>query len=308
MPHRLEPVADSLSRRFQQQRPLRAGSLLVTMYGDGIAPRGGAVTLGSLIRLAEPFGLTDRLVRTSVGRLATDDWLVNARAGRLSEYALSATGRTRFVAATRRIYGETPRSWPGRWTLAIPTGLRGPQRRALRETLLRDGWGEPAPGVYAHPTERAAQARERFAAPGLRCAAIVVETDASVGGSDALLVAGGWDLGDLAARYQRFVRTFQPVLAALGRPGAPPPRAAYVVRTLLVHEYRRIHLRDPLLPEPLLPRTWVGGEAYQLCREIYARLFAAAEAHLSEIGRRLDGPLPAPDEATWRRFGGLARD
>ena len=33
------------------------------------------MTLGSLIRLAAPFGLTERLVRTSVARLARDGWL-----------------------------------------------------------------------------------------------------------------------------------------------------------------------------------------------------------------------------------------
>src|SRR5690349_12667309 len=56
----------ALLRHFQAQRPLRAGSGLITIFGDAIAPRGGAVTLGSLIRLAAPFGLAERAVRTSV--------------------------------------------------------------------------------------------------------------------------------------------------------------------------------------------------------------------------------------------------
>src|SRR5438552_9201353 len=60
----------ALLRRWRAQHPLRSGSLLVTIFGDAIAPRGAAVTLGSLIRLAAPFGLTERLVRTSVARLA----------------------------------------------------------------------------------------------------------------------------------------------------------------------------------------------------------------------------------------------
>src|SRR5204863_361665 len=51
----------ALLRNFRAQRPLRGGSLLITVFGDSIAPRGGAVTLGSLIRLAAPFGLTERL-------------------------------------------------------------------------------------------------------------------------------------------------------------------------------------------------------------------------------------------------------
>ena len=76
---RRPPRLRSLLRHFRAQRPLRGGSLLVTVFGDAIAPRGGAVTLESLIRLAAPFGLTERLVRTSVARLAREGWLSGAR-------------------------------------------------------------------------------------------------------------------------------------------------------------------------------------------------------------------------------------
>ena len=84
--------ADALVSRFRRQRPLRGGSLIITVFGDALAPRGGAITLRSLIALLAPFGLTERLVRTSVVRLADDDWLAAGRVGRLSEYRLSAVG------------------------------------------------------------------------------------------------------------------------------------------------------------------------------------------------------------------------
>src|SRR2546429_10023135 len=81
----------ALLRNFRAQRPLRGGSLLITVFGDSIAPRGGAVTLGSLIRLAAPFGLTERLVRTSVARLGPEGWLAGERSVRRSEYRLTGT-------------------------------------------------------------------------------------------------------------------------------------------------------------------------------------------------------------------------
>ncbi|HTL93821.1 MAG TPA: hypothetical protein VL176_15820, partial [Steroidobacteraceae bacterium] len=98
----------ALLQHFQAQRPLRAGSLLISIFGDAIAPRGGAVTLGSLIRLAAPFGLAERAVRTAVARLARDGWLASRRAGRRSEYRLTRSGAERFAEATQRIYGESP--------------------------------------------------------------------------------------------------------------------------------------------------------------------------------------------------------
>ena len=82
-------------------------------------------------------------------------------------------------------------------------------------------------------------------------------------------------------------------------------RACFILRTLLIHEYRRLHLRDPLLPPRLLPGDWPGARAAALCREIYARVFAASEAHLSSVGAQLDGPLPEPDAAVMQRFGGI---
>src|SRR6202050_959149 len=88
-------AAAELVARFRRQRPLRGGSLIVTIFGDSLMPRGGAITLGSLIALAAPFGLNERLVRTAAARLAKEGWLEGHRAGKLSEYHLSRDGRGR---------------------------------------------------------------------------------------------------------------------------------------------------------------------------------------------------------------------
>src|SRR3981081_529607 len=91
-----------LLRHFRAQRPLRGGSLLITIFGDAIAPRGGAVTLASLVRLAAPFGLTERLVRTSVARLARDGWLAARRSRRRREYRPPRGGGGRLRQAAPR--------------------------------------------------------------------------------------------------------------------------------------------------------------------------------------------------------------
>jgi phenylacetic acid degradation operon negative regulatory protein len=114
----------------------------------------------------------------------------------------------------------------------------------------------------------------------------------------------GWDLAELGKRYQRFVRRFEPALAALQRGSAAPP-TAFVLRTLLIHEYRRLHLRDPVLPQRLLPEHWPGTRAAQLCREIYLKVFAESEAHLSAVARRVGGALAPADATVERRFGGI---
>ena len=303
----LPAAVRALLRRFRAQRPLRGGSLLITIFGDAIAPRGAAVTLGSLIRLAAPFGLTERAVRTSVARLARDGWLAARRSGRRSEYRLTSGGAERFAEATRRIYGESPQAWNGKWTLLLVPPGRSSGRLRAREDLRWLGFGRLNPSLYAHPgcdpEEAGRWLRNRpGAANGLLLHA--AGTDLA---SDRRLVSYGWDLKDLARRYRRFIAGFAPVESALRPGGEIPPATAFVVRTLLIHEYRKIHLQDPLLPPPLLPPTWVGHAAYQLCRRLYARVFAPAESYLSATARRLDRSLPAAGSAAYARFGGLGR-
>ncbi len=280
----------ALLRHFRTQRPLRGGSLLITVFGDAIAPRGGAVTLGSLIRLAAPFGLTERLVRTSVARLASEGWLVARRSGRRSEYRLTTGGARRFAEATRRIYAENPRLWDGQWTLVIlpPGGRAG----VLREELNWLGFGLLARSLLAHPACTPAQARAWLRGLGGQRDAVVLQSRTGDLALDRRLAAGGWDLGELARHYRRFLARFSPVEASLNAADVGA-ETAFLVRTLLIHQYRRIHLRDPLLPPALLPAGWVGADAYGLCRRLYARVYEEAESFLSGAARRLHRPLPA---------------
>jgi phenylacetic acid degradation operon negative regulatory protein len=292
----------TLLRQFRAQRPLRGGSLLITLFGDAIAPRGGAVTLGSLIRLAAPFGLTERLVRTSVARLARDGWLEARRAGRRSEYRLSRGGAKRFAQATRRIYGASPALWDGRWTLVVvPAGAT-----RLREELKWLGFGQVNGSLLAHPGCKPAQVRAWLRAVPGSAAALLLHGSSTGLAHDRQLAARGWDLQDLARRYRRFLSTFAPVEAACAARGVTPAATAFLVRTLLIHEYRKIHLRDPLLPPALLPPRWVGAAAYELCRRLYARVFAQAEGHLSACAHQLQRALPPAAASAYTRFGGIA--
>src|ERR1700685_4280565 len=132
-------AAAELVAGFRRQRPLRGGSLIVTLFGDSIMPRGGAIALGSLIELAAPFGLNERLVRTATARLAHDGWLEGRRAGKLSEYHLSKNGRARFAEANKRIYSEPDTTWSGGWTLIVVPPMRAAERKEIRDELLWRG-------------------------------------------------------------------------------------------------------------------------------------------------------------------------
>jgi phenylacetic acid degradation operon negative regulatory protein len=115
----------------------------------------------------------------------------------------------------------------------------------------------------------------------------------------------GWDLADLERRYRRFLKLYTPVLLAASKRDPRPGETSLAIRTLLIHEYRRVHLRDPLLPRSLLPADWAGAAAYDLCRSLYALVYQRADAHLSECATTRQGPLPSASMELQQRFGGL---
>jgi phenylacetic acid degradation operon negative regulatory protein len=292
-----------LVARFNGQRPLRAGSLIVTIFGDALLPRGGAVSLGSLIKLTAPFGLSERLVRTAASRLVHDGWLAARRIGKLSEYHLSATGRDRFAEATQRIYGASSPGWSGRWSLVVLPQLPAPKRKRIRENLSWLGFGEFAAGVFAHP-ELSGQSLSQIREAARGAEVIVFEADLAEADAAQKLVGLGWDLADLSEGYSRFINRFEPVLNAVSDGPPEQHEAAFVARTLLIHEYRKLHLRDPLLPQRLLSPQWAGTRAAECCRDIYFGLFQSSERYLSEVGATLTAALPAADPGVLKRFAG----
>jgi phenylacetic acid degradation operon negative regulatory protein len=291
-----------------RRRPQRAGSLVITLFGDAVLPRGGAAALDGVRRALAPFGVNDSQLRTAVSRLVADGWLEGARAGRgagrRAVYALTAEGRRRAAEATWRIYAGAPARWSGGWTLAALRG-DGAARAALRRRLGWLGFGTLAPNLVVHPAPEPHALASALADPPRGVRPLVFEARLAGGAAEAAAIAAAsWDLGALARGWRGFVEAMRPVSDAFAR-GAPDPFAALVARVLLIHEYRRILLHDPLLPPPLLPPDWPGHAARELAARLYRRVAWPAEAWLDEGLAGPAGWLPRPAAEFARRFGGL---
>ena len=303
----IDAASQDLIAEFRSRRTLRTGSLITTVFGDSIAPRGGTVWLGSLIRVMHDFGISERLVRTSVFRLVQDGWLCSALIGRRSYYSLTDEGRERFEQATHRIYGEPVSNWDGQWCLILLADLEAATREMVRKECGWLGFGAMSTSVLAHPAPDMADLDVTLRRLNL-ADRVVVMTGQTVRNDACMrrLAADSWNLDDIDNRYASFVERFRPLIAAYGKDANVSPKSAFLVRTLLIQEYRKVLLRDPQLPVELLPAGWHGTAAYRLCRNLYRAVFAQADVYLSETMETASGPLPPPAPDFMGRFGGLA--
>jgi phenylacetic acid degradation operon negative regulatory protein len=292
---------------FRSRRPIRGGSLIITVYGDAIAPRGGTVWLGSLITLLAPLGLNQRLVRTSVFRLSKEGWLTSRQVGRRSFYSISDLGQHRFESAFRRIYAQPHAEWDGVWRIVIISQVDSVQREGLRRELSWLGFGNLAPGVMAHPMADMDSLAVTLQDLGLQDSVIVMRASSEgLASSQPLkqLVQECWNLKQLSQDYGRFLERFRPIWKTLEGIEDLEPEQCFHIRTLLIHEYRRILLRDPQLPSELLPADWAGTAARLLCRNLYRLIQGPAEHYLSGVLETADGPLPEAAPYFYKRFRG----
>lgn len=299
---------DLLVCHLQQKRPLRAGSLIITAYGDSIVPRGGTVWLGSLMKLLEPVGVSERLVRTSVFRLTRESWLQAEKVGRCSYYSLTGPGLRRFEQAFRQVYNMATEEWTGNWCLVFLSQLANGKRRTIKEELEWMGFGSLAPGVMAHPRMERSELLPLLQEKDALDETIIMQSEPQeLLTSKALRLQAkeSWNLDLLGERYDNFLNQFRPLWNELKIEDSLSPEECFIARTLLIHEYRKVLLRDPLLPDELLPGDWEGRSARLLCRNLYRRIYARAEEWLDLTLENASGTLPAPAPSFYRRFGGL---
>ena len=307
----MSKVVDARIAQLGNQARVRAGSLITTVFGDTVLPRGGRIWLGSLIGLLQPLGLGDRLVRTSVFRLAKDEWLYAEAHGRKADYVLSPVGQRRFEEASRQIYALRTPQWDGRWRLILSLGELDIRRReALRRALFWQGFGTVGADCFVHPSADLDTVFDALQAEGLgdvrpRLMPLLSADMPSVDTATAAsLVQRAWNLDALAEAYGDFVRFYRPLLNELTRPRGKglSDETAFLARVLLIHDYRRLLLRDPELPDELLPADWPGHRARELCADIYRRLLDPSESHLDRHMLLADGRVPSADPALTHRF------
>jgi phenylacetic acid degradation operon negative regulatory protein len=254
-----------------------ARSLLLTVLGEFVYPRGVPVWTAALVAGLAALDIEEKSARQAIARSAADGVLESERAGRRVRWGITQPGTRLLVEGTRRIYTFLTDSapWDGRWlvlSVAIPETQRQLRHR-LRTKLTWLGMGSPASGIWILPdVTRESEVAAVIDELGLSSRAFAwTGTLASIGDPDAM-IAGAWDLDDLEQRYGEF-------LSAFGDLVARTPQEAFRAQVRLVQTWRRFPFLDPALPRELLDHDWPGPEAAALFRRRHDEWHARAQGY-----------------------------
>ena len=290
---------EALVDGFHAQERIRVWSLVITIFGDAVIPRGGELWLGSLQELMGRLRIEPTALRAAMSRLTADGWLTRIKTGRKSFYRLAPAGEEEFAQAGLRIYGAAASRWSGQWLVLVLSGEAGEGRDVRRRQLRANGFGALTPTVFVRP-----DVGNDAAAPVLQSGEFLFKSVLD-GGTDARsMVSQAWQLHDVEQTYAGFIALFGPLKRVLDNGAKPDPLTAMAARSLLIHHFRRLALRDPAFPSELTPPTWPGDEARRLASAVYMHLAKPSEAWLDTCVNSHEQAIARPEIDIARRFAG----
>lgn len=196
--------------------PPRVWSFIVTIFGDLAREDDRYISSRTLNRLTAEIGVKPEATRVALHRLRKEDWLESAKFGRESHYRLTNKGRKLSRAAAPRIYGDTF-DLPLWMALYDPAAVAPDGLRILSGVSLVAQEEKGAMNIpLDHPIPQWMVDR-------------LVDQDAQVGAKNLL------------QRLQTMAQISD--LSCLDR---------MVLRLSIVHEWRRIILRVPNVPDQVL--------------------------------------------------------
>jgi len=279
-------------------------TLIVTIFGDVVSQHGNWIWLGSLIDSLNSLGYSERLVRTSVYRLVKEDWLQVKKIGRKSYYRFTKSANNHYIKAARRIYASNTKSSNNRWLIVLPSFVNEQKIMTLKRQLKWLGFSSLHSGVFAHPCFDQGSLEETLNELDLTDSVIIFSAETIDKNSAQVLkklVYEKWELEKLLEQYDGFLKTYQPIFDGLTLT-ILANKQSFLLRVLLIHEYRRILLKDHELSCGMLPKNWSGYKVNEVVKEIYSLLARNSCKYISNKLEAMDGSLLMVSKEFSKRF------
>ncbi|MFD9193417.1 PaaX family transcriptional regulator C-terminal domain-containing protein [Streptomyces phaeochromogenes] len=253
---------------------LRPQSLMLSFLGDQVLGRDVCVYSGSVIDVFGRAGVGEHATRSTLTRMVGRDLLRRQREGRRMYFGLTERSESVLRDGEQRIWedGAVNRQWDGSWTLlgfSLPESWQR-QRHDLRAQLTWSGFGPLFGGLWIAPGE--ADVSALVTELGLSAHVKIFRAHADAGMDIGAMIEETWALGELATRYEAFVRRWQHWETT-----EPAADEALALRLRLSTEWLQIVRRDPRLPVKHLPDDWPAEQAEKTFRTVYTRLTPLAK-------------------------------
>ncbi|WP_374572355.1 PaaX family transcriptional regulator C-terminal domain-containing protein [Acinetobacter sp.] len=298
---------------FINNEALSGTSLIMTVFGDCIFHRGGIISLASLIQLMDVFGFNERSVRTAVFRLVQNGWLVSEKIGRTSYYRVTESSRQRFIMADQKIYSFSHQEWDQQWDLVLLSSVELENKAVLKKELEWLGFANIATNVMGYPGCDHLKLQNLLLNLKMTDQVVIFKAEALQLWQESYptvkrMVESNWPVAELHQRYEKFIGDFREFFNLVENEAALDPVQAFQIRILLIHQYRRILLKDPNLPFELLPANWLSLNARNLSSNLYHTAAAAGEEFFLDTARTSEGSMPPAHPQFYKRFGGLKQE
>jgi phenylacetic acid degradation operon negative regulatory protein len=271
-PYGLMTCVDPQDVRRFETGAASARSLLLTVLGEFVRPRGGPAWTGALVAGLAEVGVEEKAARQALARTAADGLLASERAGRRVRWRLTPRAVRLLTEGADRIYGfgQGLAAWDGRWLMLMVTVPESQRqlRHRLRTRLTWAGLGSPTPGLWVTP-DTGKQKEVAEVVQDLGVDAFSFTGSFGEIGDERQVVRQAWTLDEVERRYQGFIGAVSALPVAT-------PADAFRARVRLVHEWRRFPFLDPALPPELLPDGWPGPRAARLFHDRYGAWHDAA--------------------------------
>ena len=277
----------SLLALLQEENSLKAWSLIITFFGDAVVARGGNVSAKTVQSVLSAMGVGSGAVRTAFSRLVSDEWIVRNKIGRESFYDLAEDGYRPFQAASARIYSPVNNSDP--LTSHSTIVVKDSSVKVINSDLFRKGVQVSANcwlfNGLDNSDSRLLQERDFLVLSG--------EIQQLPDWLYRKLIPEDLQLG---------FRQLQHRFATINRVEQLSPIDSLAIRCLLIHQWRRLLLRAPILPPELMPVDWPELKYRGYVADLYHRLVPRSEAWLDEYATCASGKMPAAKHDIALRF------
>ncbi|MEM7332979.1 MAG: PaaX family transcriptional regulator C-terminal domain-containing protein [Chloroflexota bacterium] len=255
--------------------------VVMVLLGEYIRPRGGKIWLSDLLNLLETLNIGERTARSTITRMAREDWFTIERQGRQSKYAITPFGQKILQGGDWRLEDSLLTDWDGRWhliTYSLPEDIRK-LRDHLRKQLSWLGYGRLSTGLWLSPHNRQDEINQIIYTHKIEQYIHFFQGTYAGPLTNHQLITQCWNLPDLATQYEQFLNKYE----GIPTPKTLSPKDSFQARFWLTADLFPILRQDPNLPQALLPTDWIGIQGKRLFYKLRAQLALKTDCFINEM-------------------------